>query len=98
RREQPVRPDHIGSEGQTSMSESAIVADGLLKRYNDITALRDVSFEVPRGTITGFIGRNGAGKTTTLKIISTLLHADDGNCRVFDLDVQKKRWDIRHRI
>jgi ABC-2 type transport system ATP-binding protein len=80
------------------MTGHAIVADGLLKRYGDVTALRDVSFEVPRGTITGFIGRNGAGKTTTLKIISTLVHADDGQCRVLDLDVRKHRWEIRNRI
>ena len=80
------------------MSEPAIVADGLLKRYGDVTALRDVSFDVPAGTITGFIGRNGAGKTTTLKIISTLLRSDDGRCRVFGLDVKTSRWEIRRRI
>jgi len=80
------------------MTDQTIVADGLLKRYGDVTALRDVSFEVPRGTITGFIGRNGAGKTTTLKIISTLLKTDDGTCRVFDLDVREKRLEIRRRI
>jgi ABC-2 type transport system ATP-binding protein len=80
------------------MTEHTIVADRLLKRYGDVTALRDVSFEVPRGTITGFVGRNGAGKTTTLKIVSTLLRSDDGACRVFDLDVRTKRLDIRRRI
>jgi len=80
------------------MSEHAIVADRLLKRYGDINALRDVSFEVPRGTITGFVGRNGAGKTTTLKIVSTLLRSDDGGCRIFDLDVARNRREIRHRM
>jgi len=80
------------------MSDHAIVAEGLLKRYGGVTALRDASFEVPRGTITGFIGRNGAGKTTALKIVGTLLRADDGSCRVLDHDVTRDRFRIRRQI
>ena len=80
------------------MTERAIVAEGLLKRYSSVTALRDTSFAVTRGTITGFIGRNGSGKTTTLKIVSTLMRADDGSCRVFDLDVTSQRYEVRKRI
>lgn len=80
------------------MSEHAIVAESLLKRYGDVTALRDGSFAVRKGTITGFIGRNGAGKTTTLKTVATLLRADDGTCRVFDLDVRKQADEVRRRI
>lgn len=80
------------------MSENAIVAENLLKRFGNVTALRDASFVVKKGTITGFIGRNGSGKTTTLKTVSTLLRADDGNCRVFDLDVRKRAHEIRRRI
>lgn len=80
------------------MTERAIVASNLLKRYGDVTALRDTSFEVSRGTITGFVGRNGAGKTTTLKILSTLMRADDGRCEVFGVDVRKAQYDLRHRI
>src|SRR5688572_7301473 len=80
------------------MTERAIVAANLLKRYGDVTALRDTSFDVTRGTITGFIGRNGAGKTTTLKILSTLMRADDGRCEIFGIDVRTARYDLRHRI
>jgi len=80
------------------MTESAIVADGLLKRYGKVTALRDTSFSVTKGTITGFIGRNGAGKTTTLKIVSTLMDADDGTCRVLGDEVHGKPYAIRSRI
>lgn len=79
------------------MSELAIVADSLLKRYGRVTALRDTSFSVKRGTITGFIGRNGAGKTTTLKILSTLMRADDGRCQVLGEDVGRVHA-IRNRI
>lgn len=80
------------------MSERAIVADGLLKRYGSVTALRDASFVVNKGTITGFVGRNGSGKTTTLKIVSSLMRADDGNCTVLGHDVKKDPYAIRARI
>jgi ABC-2 type transport system ATP-binding protein len=80
------------------MTEHAIVAEGLLKRYGKITALRDTSFAVTKGTITGFVGRNGAGKTTTLKIVSTLMHADDGTCHVLGYDVRREPYAIRSRI
>jgi ABC-2 type transport system ATP-binding protein len=80
------------------MTEHAIVAEGLLKRYGSVTALRDTSFAVTKGTITGFIGRNGAGKTTTLKIVSTLMDADDGTCRVLGSDVRTDPYGIRSRI
>jgi ABC-2 type transport system ATP-binding protein len=80
------------------MTERAIVAEGLLKRYGKVTALRDTSFAVTKGTITGFIGRNGAGKTTTLKIVSTLIDADDGTCHVLGEDVRTKPYAIRARI
>ena len=80
------------------MSEHAIVAKGLLKRYGRLTALRDASFEVARGTITGFIGRNGAGKTTTLKIVSTLMPPDDGTCEVLGHNTRKDPYAVRARI
>ena len=80
------------------MSEPAITADRLLKRYGNVTALRDASFSVNRGTITGFVGRNGAGKTTTLKIASTLLDADDGTCRILGHDVNRDANTVRTRI
>ena len=50
---------------------------GLCKRYGSF-ALRDVSFDVAPGSITGFIGRNGAGKTTTLKSLLDFVHPDAG--------------------
>lgn len=80
------------------MSGQAIVAENLLKRYGNVTALRDTSFSVRKGTITGFIGRNGAGKTTTLKIVSTLMPPDDGTCSVLGFDVRREPYAVRHQI
>ena len=49
------------------------------KRYGDIVALRDVSFDVSPGRILGFLGRNGAGKTTTMRSIFKLVQPDSGD-------------------
>ena len=57
---------------------------GLCKRYGSF-ALRDVSFDVAPGSITGFIGRNGAGKTTTLKSLLDFVHPDAGEALFFGL-------------
>ena len=48
--------------------DCVIRASGLTKRYGDLTAVDDVSFEVERGEIFGLLGPNGAGKTTTVEI------------------------------
>ena len=51
---------------------------GLSKRYRGVTALAELSLEVPAGSIVGFLGPNGAGKTTALKILAGLTRADAG--------------------
>jgi ABC-2 type transport system ATP-binding protein len=51
---------------------------GLTRRFGDLTAVDDVSFDVPRGRLTGFVGGNGAGKTTTMRMIMGLLGIDAG--------------------
>ena len=57
--------------------EYAIRVKGLTKHYKDFT-LDNVSFEVPTGSIVGFIGENGAGKSTTIKAILDLIRKDAG--------------------
>ncbi len=61
--------------------ENSIEIRGLCKHYQDFS-LQDVSFDVPRGSIVGFIGENGAGKTTTIKALLGLLRADGGQITV----------------
>jgi len=56
-------------------------AESIVKRYGDILAVDDISFEIYRGEIFGFLGPNGAGKTTTIKIMSGLLKPDSGTVK-----------------
>jgi ABC-2 type transport system ATP-binding protein len=55
--------------------------EGLTRRFGDTVALRGLSFEVPAGSLYGFVGRNGAGKTTAMRIILGVLAADAGEVR-----------------
>lgn len=69
----------------------------LCKKYEKFE-LRDVSFEIEAGTITGFIGRNGAGKTTTLKSLLNFVHPDGGDIRFFGESFADRELDIKTRI
>ena len=70
---------------------------GLCKEYPGFK-LQDVSFEIAKGTIMGFVGRNGAGKSTTLKALLNLVHTDAGSVEFFGLDLKLYEHDIKQRI
>ncbi len=59
-----------------------ITATSLTKRYGRVTAVGDVTFSCPPGTVTGFLGRNGAGKSTTLRMIAGLTRPDAGRAAI----------------
>ncbi|MDH3592666.1 MAG: ATP-binding cassette domain-containing protein, partial [Planctomycetota bacterium] len=61
---------------------TAILLDSVSKRFGSHQAVDDLSLEVPRGSIYGFIGPNGSGKTTTLRMILHILHPDNGQIQV----------------
>ncbi len=62
-----------------------IQARGLVKRFGDFTAVRDVTLEVPKGIIFGFLGPNGSGKSTTVKMLTGLLQPTAGEISVAGL-------------
>lgn len=70
----------------------------LNKKFGKFTALDDLSFEIRKGEIFGFVGPNGAGKTTTMKIISGLLGADSGEVFVDGVDARKNRKELKKKI
>ena len=76
----------------------AVEARGLVRRFGEAEALREVSFEVGPGEVYGIIGPDGAGKTTLFRILVTLLLPDAGTARVLGRDVVKDLWDLRTRI
>lgn len=71
--------------------------ENLNKSYKDFS-LTDVTFSLPEGCITGFIGINGAGKTTTLRTILGLTKKASGNIQIFGLDMEKDAKQIKNRI
>ena len=70
---------------------------GLVKKYPSFE-LKEVSFDIEKGRITGFIGRNGAGKTTTIKAMLNLIHTDGGEIRYFGLPLAGNETEIKKRI
>lgn len=77
--------------------ENVIEVDGLCKQY-DWFALKDVSFSVPMGSITGFIGQNGAGKTTTIYTILNIIQHDAGTIRVLGKDSVREEQAVKEEI
>ncbi len=63
-------------------SDNIIEVDHLIKTFDKLTAVNDISFSVRRGEIFAFLGPNGAGKTTTIKMLTTLLHPTSGSIRI----------------
>jgi ABC-2 type transport system ATP-binding protein len=65
------------------MSELAIDIRNVVKRYSEHVAVRDLSLQVPRGTVYGLLGPNGAGKTTTIRMILNIIAPDSGTISLF---------------
>src|SRR5690554_1264826 len=77
--------------------ENILEVKSLTKTFQDFT-LSNISFSLPRGFITGFIGPNGSGKTTTIKLIMNLLKKDRGEVSIFGLDHIRHEREIKNRI
>lgn len=80
------------------MKEPIISVKNLVKKYQDFTAVNDLSFEVYKGEIFGLLGPNGAGKTTTLEIIETLRTKTSGTVVVDGLDLDQSPQKIKQII
>lgn len=84
----PVRPEGLGASMRSLVRPT----------YDDIPAVKDISFAVSAGEMVGFIGPNGAGKTTTLKILSGLIHPTSGEVSVLGYRPWKREADYLRRI
>src|SRR6185503_14726952 len=66
-----------------SMPDLAVALRNVVKRYEAHVAVRDLSLEVPRGSVYGLLGPNGAGKTTTIRMILDIIAPDTGTITLF---------------
>ena len=77
--------------------KNAIEIQNLTKKYDGFT-LDNISFNVPKGSIMGFIGQNGAGKTTTIKLLLNLIRKDSGTIKMLGLDNAENEAKIKEQI
>lgn len=77
--------------------ENAIEIRNVTKKYDGFT-LKNVSFNVPKGSIMGFIGQNGAGKTTTIRSLLNIIPINEGEIKLLGLDHIKNEYQIKERI
>src|SRR5579885_1429371 len=82
----------------SATSTAAIAADRLVKRYRTATAVDGVSFQLPRGSITGLLGGNGAGKTTTIAMIMGLVTPTAGSVSVLGAEMPRERYRVLQRM
>jgi ABC-type multidrug transport system ATPase subunit len=76
----------------------AISAEHLVRKFGQFTAVNDVSFQVRKGEIFGFLGPNGSGKTTVIKMLTGLLPLSSGGAFVEGIDVRTGAEEVRERI
>jgi ABC-2 type transport system ATP-binding protein len=82
----------------TSPDQLAISASHLVRRFGAFTAVNDISFNVAKGEIFGFLGPNGSGKTTVIKMLTGLLPLTSGDATVQGIDVREDPETVRENI
>ena len=70
------------------MSNIAVSVKNLTKKFGDFTAVSDVTFDVEKGEIFGFLGANGAGKTTLMRMITGMLPKSSGSIEIFETPIE----------
>lgn len=80
------------------MKDKVIYTENLTKRFGNFTAVDNISFEVDRGEIFGFLGANGAGKTTAMRMLCGLSHPTSGQGTVAGFDIFKQSEEVKKNI
>ncbi|MBY8285011.1 ABC transporter ATP-binding protein [Vibrio fluvialis] len=80
------------------MSDLAIHAQNVMKKFGDFTAIEDINLSVPKGSIYGFLGPNGCGKSTTIRVLTGLLSPTEGQVNVLGLDIPRQSEALRLKI
>ena len=82
----------------TQQNAPIIKLQNVVKRFGDVTAVDDITFDVRRGEIFAFLGPNGAGKTTTIRMLTTLARPTSGTLELDGLDPVAHQTEIRKRF
>src|SRR5438093_7666923 len=86
-------------EGRAEVtSDIAIDVHGLTKSFDGRKVVRDLSMQVKRGTIYGFLGPNGSGKTTTIRMLTGLLTPDEGEGTCLGLNIRTQAGEIKRHV
>lgn len=95
----PPEPPRSLSQSRCPVSlPRVITANHLTRRFGDLVAVDDISFQIGRGEVVGFLGPNGAGKTTTLRILAGFLPATSGTASIAGHDVLRDSMEVRRHI
>src|SRR5271165_5746992 len=89
---------HRSAMATAPATTAAVTVEKLVKRYDEVEAVRGIEFEVQSGEIFGFLGPNGAGKSTTINMLCTLVRPTGGSARVAGHDVVGERDEVRRNI
>jgi ABC-2 type transport system ATP-binding protein len=82
----------------TTAAQPAVHSEKLTKKFGDVTAVDNVTFDVNRGEVFGVLGPNGSGKTTTIRMLCGLLTPTSGTATVAGFDVRTQSEEIRRNI
>lgn len=80
------------------MSEPVITVENLTKRFGDLTAVDQISMQIKRGQVHGFIGPNGSGKTTAIRMMCGLMQPTEGSVTVLGLAVPEHATTVRRHV
>ncbi len=80
------------------MTNKSLLLDNVSIAFGDKEVLKNISFELPRGSVTGLLGKNGAGKTTLMKIALGLLRPDQGSVNLLGISAWDSPAEVRRRI
>jgi ABC-2 type transport system ATP-binding protein len=80
------------------MTDDAIIARGMTRRFGDLVAVDHVDLTVPRACVYGFLGPNGSGKSTTIRMLCGLLTPSEGEIKVLGLDIPDQAEELKKHI
>lgn len=78
--------------------ETLVRIDNISKKYGGIPAIENITFNLKKGELVGFLGANGAGKSTTMKILSGVILPDSGKVRVLGYDLEQSPIEAKTKI